>query len=117
MGSTTVYDIAYTYDQVGNRLTKTDSANSSAVKLTEYYYDTVAANRNPAIPTNNNRLIWYTEKVSNGSGGWTLLRTVYYTYTRNGDATNITIKDESAPLERRDLALYYARNGQLWLAV
>ncbi|MCG3127927.1 MAG: hypothetical protein CHACPFDD_02800 [Phycisphaerae bacterium] len=62
--------------------------------------------------TNNNRLMFYTETVDSE-----LRRTVYYTYYETGDVSNITIKDETSPNTRADLALTYARNGGLWLAV
>jgi len=43
-GSTTVYDLWYTYDGLGNRLEKRDEAASPRTKTT-YFYDTDPANR------------------------------------------------------------------------
>jgi RHS repeat-associated protein len=118
-GTTTVYDFAYTYDQLGNRLTKADSVT---LRSTEYFYDAVSANREPGYPTLNNRLMKYEEKI-NG----TLVRTVKYTYYQTGDVSNIAIKDHyvatltpgtSTDYEWvHDLALYYFTNGSLRLAL
>jgi RHS repeat-associated protein len=119
-GTTTVYDITYGYDQLGNRLTKADSVS---LKSTEYFYDTVSANREPSHPTLNNRLMRYEEKI-NG----TLVRTVRYTYYKSGDVSNIAIKDHYVNSTQtpgnqsdydwvHDLALYYFTNGSLRLAL
>jgi RHS repeat-associated protein len=45
------------------------------------------------------------------------LRTVWYTYWEQGQVANITIRDDSAPDERHDLAFYYNGSGTLWMAV
>jgi len=116
---TPAYDFSYTYDGLGNRLTKTDNLTDV---FTKYYYDSVEENRDPAFPTNNNRLlkyeIWedaaaaalgYQSGEPGGEPGsgdpepaphqeppdpprnaW---RTVWYTYYQNGHVANITIRD------------------------
>ena len=104
----TVYDIAYTYDQLGNRLTKADA---TSLLVTTYFYDTVAANRDPLFQTNNNRLLHYEEKLNSA-----LQRTVSYVYYKTGDVSNITIKDEGTGEDfdwYRDLAFTYYSNGSL----
>ena len=94
-GSTTKYDLAYTYDQVGNRLTK---ANAVTDMLTVYVYDVHctpdAAGDDMEMNTHNNRLLAY--RVYDGDDPQTdnLLRTVRYTYYDNGNVANITLKDD-----------------------
>ena len=128
--TTTVYDISYTYYQLGNRLTKADSVGAG--RLTCYVYDTDwdAGNSawrsgmchtpdwTPEYVTRNNRLLEYREFAGTEQ---TLERTVRYTYYVNGDASNITIKDEyqgsGDPDDYDwyyDLALYYNSAGKLW---
>jgi RHS repeat-associated protein len=46
-----------------------------------------------------------------------LTRVVKYTYYLTADVSNITIIDTADASVAADLALYYARNGTLWLAV
>ena len=93
--TTTVYDLAYTYDQVGNRLTKTNAVTDM---LTVYVYDVHctpdAAGDDMEMNTHNNRLLAY--RVYDGDDPQTdnLLRTVRYTYYDNGNAANITLKDD-----------------------
>ncbi|MGD8451367.1 MAG: RHS repeat-associated core domain-containing protein [Phycisphaerae bacterium] len=111
--TTTVYDLTYSYDQLGNRLEKVDYAPDPDQRTT-YFYDSDPANRDPAYPTNNNRLLWYVEAEADGLGGWTTLRTVQYTYYEmSGHTANITVKDEGNAYYR-NLALYYTSAGQLW---
>ncbi|MCG3128955.1 MAG: hypothetical protein CHACPFDD_03851 [Phycisphaerae bacterium] len=117
----TEYDIEYLYDDLGNRLqnsqtTATESGDVTVV--TDYVYDITEPNQE--FVTKNNRLMYYTETVDSE-----LRRTVYYTYyetssraaTPTPPMSNITIKDETSLNTRSDLALTYARNGGLWLAV
>ena len=72
---TTVYDISYTYDQLGNRLTKTDSAGDG--RLTCYVYDTdwdldaeswrtgmCYTPESPEYVTRNNRLLEYASSLA-----------------------------------------------------
>ncbi len=111
------YDISYTYDQLGNRLTKVDATNPSNVIGTLYYYDADPNNRPQGYETNNNRLLWYEVYTHFEWNTPPLARTVSYLYYETGDVSNITIKDEDDnPTHRYDPALYYARNGRLWLA-
>ncbi len=78
------------------------------------------------FPTRHNRLLSYEVFDTSGEGD-VLLRTVRYTYYQTGAVSNITIQDEYLDTEatpgdpadyerRRDLALYYYSNGQLWRA-
>jgi YD repeat-containing protein len=110
------YELYYTYDQLGNRLTKTDASDPNDLTLTAYFYDSDPDNRPEGYETNNNRLLWYEVWTDWTGQDEALARTVSYTYYKTGHASNITIKDESNPTHRYDLALYYARNGVLWLA-
>lgn len=120
---TTDYALAYTYDQLGNRLTKYDGVSDL---FTRYHYDTdvsESANLEMPYPFRNNRLLKYDVFVEDDEGD--LLRTVRYTYYKSGAASNITIKDHyvdetvtPAGSEAnydwyRDLALYYNNAGQL----
>ncbi|MFO0836944.1 MAG: RHS repeat-associated core domain-containing protein [Phycisphaerae bacterium] len=113
------YDITYTYDQLGNRLTRAEAVSNT---LVEYSYDTNPANRDPNNQTNNNRLLWYVEKSWDaGQQQYVGTRTVNYTYFKSGDASNISIRDagdvDAAGKQIvHDLALYYVRNGMLALA-
>ncbi|MGE0480046.1 MAG: RHS repeat-associated core domain-containing protein [Phycisphaerae bacterium] len=93
-----------------------------AGRWTEYFYDADRGNRDINHQTNNNRLLWYDEYDPEYESGEKPVRTVKYTYYKNGRASNITIFDagdldgEDRHLAR-DLALYYAASGSLWLAV
>jgi RHS repeat-associated protein len=116
-GATTVYNLEYQYDQLGNRTWKKDYV---ANRQTDYYYDSDPANRDPDWQTNNNRLLWYTEKPIGGA----VDRTVSYVYYKTGNCSNITIKDvypgsgDPAPYEwYYDVALYYDLKGNLWRAI
>ncbi len=120
VNSTTVYDILYTYDQLGNRLSKIDYG-ADPDRKTLYYYDSDPNNRDPNYVTNNNRLLWYEDYVDDGQSGWDLIRTVNYTYYQVGHVSNITIKDEYPDVGDpndyewyRDLAFYYNSNHELW---
>ena len=127
VNSTATYDIAYKYDQLGNR---TEKQNCVAGTKTCYVYDT---NWNPNLETpawdedlcfepdapefdtRNNRLLEYREYTSGDP--LTLTRSVRYTYYQIGHVSNITIKDEGVGAEYdwcRDLAFYYTSAGRLW---
>ncbi len=120
--TTTVYDLSYTYDQLGNRETRYDAVTELK---TEYTYDVELEPDDPDMPyaTHNNRLLYY-ELYDEDPTPRKLLRTVNYTYYDDGNASNITIKDEdptgsSAPAYdvHRDLALYYNADGSLRIAL
>ncbi len=124
--SQTVYDLTYTYDQLGNRKQKLDTVGAG--HKTVYTYDTDFTTQNfpdPSYVTRNNRLLWYVDSIGDGQNNWTPMRTVKYTYYVTGDASNITIKDEwtgqgEAPAEYGyyyDLALYYTEHHKLWRAL
>ncbi|MFN0137712.1 MAG: RHS repeat-associated core domain-containing protein [Phycisphaerae bacterium] len=89
VGATTIYNLSYTYDQLGNRLKKTDNLTG---RYTQYFYDSDAANRDPLFQTNNNRLLWYTEHAP-VTGGTAIVRTVKYIYYLDGNVSIITVKD------------------------
>ena len=118
-GTQTVYNLAYAYDQLGNRTTKTDYT-SGRPAVTVYDYDT---NHNPddmQWPTRNNRLLLYQEHDPNGR----LQRTVRYTYYQNGHVADITVKDEylgvgdpNDYLWSHQVNLVYSPNQQLYLAL
>ena len=124
-GTTTTYDIAYTYDQLGNRLRKTDAV---AGLTTVYTYDTQLPAAEMDYPTRNNRLLEYRVYDGNPEDPNDLRRTVTYTYYQNGDASNITVKDEYVDAEttpgdpndyawQHDLALYYHADHTLRLGL
>ena len=119
-GTTTIYDIEYEYDQLGNRTTRYDNV---AERRTDFTYDTDLDPNTMAYPTRNNRLVEYRLYDTSGQSD-VLLRTVSYVYYKTGWASNITIKDEyvdgaTSPGDPNDydwyhdLALYYYTNGML----
>ena len=119
VNSSAVYDITYTYDKLGNRLSKADTVSGL---VTTYFYDADPANRELGYATNNNRLLWY--EVKDSQEHW--LRTVRYVYYKTGDVSNITIKDEyvaGAPGSQadydwyHDLSFYYRTNQRMSLAL
>ncbi|MCH8992795.1 MAG: RHS repeat-associated core domain-containing protein [Acidobacteria bacterium] len=109
------YSLSYTYDELGNRLTKADDSDTQNVVTTTYAYDITDPDLD--FPTTNNRLMDYgVDYDDDGTDD----RAVFYTYYQTGHVSNITIKDEGVGAEYdkfRDLALYYTRGGTLWLAV
>jgi RHS repeat-associated protein len=131
--TTDVYNITYGYDQLGNRLERTDSV---AQRRTYYVYDTdwdaeasqwrsgMGYTPDWTVPaqyeTRNNRLLEYCEFDTSGQTD-VLLRTVHYTYYETGHVSNITLKDEytgtgEVPDEytwHYDLALYYMTSGNV----
>jgi YD repeat-containing protein len=93
VGQNDVYDLAYTYDQLGNRQTKSDAVSGQWVV---YDYD-VEKDWQPEdpYPTWHNRLLEYRMYDRDPNDPNTiLLRTVSYTYYKTGQASNITVKDE-----------------------
>ncbi len=111
------YDLAYDYDGLGNRLVKRDETDPQNIVETRYFYDSDPDNRDENFVTNNNRLLWYEVYDNVGEQEEALLRIVKYTYYKTGHVSNITIIDTAEPETCADLALYYARNGTLWLAI
>lgn len=88
LGAGVAFDYGYTYDGVGNRLTKTDYQSNPDIIWT-YHYDVQYLNSNgtPSHATWNNRLVWI-DKTQNG----TLLETVYYEYNLGGQVKRIVTK-------------------------
>ena len=123
-GTTTKYDLDYTYDQVGNRLTKSDAV---AGLYTFYHYDVHTDPNEMEDATYHNRLLYYEVYDGDDPNADNLLRTVRYTYYETGWASNISIKDEYVAGVTggtagdydyvQDLALYYYTNGMLWRAI
>ncbi len=107
------YDLAYTYDQVGNRLTRIDALNH---RLTQYFYDVDGVSWDPDFNTKHNRLMRYEEFDTSGATN-VLARTVRYTYYKSGHASNITSEDAGQPGLAHDLALYYDGSGRLTIAL
>ncbi len=132
----TIYDLAYTYDQLGNRLSKIDY---NAQTQTDYYYDAdfwgtlqadAASNTRLALaglPTAlhytredgvtsvdsiDNRLIYYIERPISG-GTASVTREVWYTYVQAGNVSNIVVKDAGNDWYR-EIAMFYATNERLW---
>jgi hypothetical protein len=129
--ATTQYDLAYTYDQLGNRLTKYDAVTET---LVTYAYDVHTDPNELTYATRHNRLLEY--RVWRHAGGGTpdpndpndLRRTVTYTYYETGDVSNVTLKDRYVdPNETpgdpndydwyHDLALYPYTNGTVAAAL
>jgi len=73
-GTTTVYDLSYTYDQLGNRETKFDAVTQLE---TRYTYDVELEQGEMQYPTRNNRLLYY-ELYDMSQTPEKLLRTVMY---------------------------------------
>lgn len=92
------YELWYSYDQLGNRLSKIDTVSGRWV---EYDYDVELAD--PQVldyPTWHNRLLQYRVYDDDPEDPETnLLRTVAYAYYKTGQASNITVKDEYVDAE------------------
>jgi RHS repeat-associated protein len=113
------YNFSYTYDQLGNRLTKTDNLADPPERVRYLYDVTDPANCPEGFETHNNRLMKCVEETfveSLRGGDWVETRQVAYTYYRTGHASNITIKDYSSEVYR-DLAMYYDVRGRLVIAL
>ena len=67
------YSLSYTYDELGNRLTKTDDSDTNNLVTTTYTYDIT----DPDYETTNNRLMDYWVDLDDDG---TSDRNVYYAY-------------------------------------
>lgn len=138
-----IYELAYTYDGLGNRLTRYESVTSVE---THYFYD-VDHHRSLTDPeregnaagargaytlepysfeagTADNRLLYYYDYIGSATAP---SREVRYQYYIMGEAATITVKDnDPAPVDGveaeqyrwyRNLSMYYSTNGQLWRAL
>ncbi|MCK6486076.1 MAG: hypothetical protein L6R00_18275 [Phycisphaerae bacterium] len=99
------YDLAYTYDAGGNRLTKIDAVNNVT---TVYHYD---VQDQEAYGTRNNRLMWY-EVSQDGQE----VEKVYYAYHAGGHADQIIRKAAGDATYYRTYFLY-DKQGRTWMAV
>ena len=114
------YDLSYTYDAGGNRLTKVD--HRSGV-VTTYHYDITEAGDGGQ---HNNRLLSYdvTGPVVEGSTGPMLEQTVY-TYGPAGNVTRLVKRldmDGDGLIDANDILaavwwFYYDTGNRLWLVV
>jgi RHS repeat-associated protein len=109
------YDLIYTYDQGGNRKTKTDYLN---MIHTVYSYD-VDENPPPGCETRHNQLLSYEVKDMTDPGSPVDLMTVNYEYALEGAwAGNVTTIEKTlhiAPFTQYCTYLTYGRNGELWI--
>ncbi|MGD8451363.1 MAG: RHS repeat-associated core domain-containing protein [Phycisphaerae bacterium] len=116
-GTTTVYDLTYTYDQLGNRLTMTDNLADPDI-VTTYHYDTQSPvwppgyerqGQTPFYGTLNNRLIW-AQTVQ----GETTLETRWYVYNAGGHVKRIVTHHPGDPAYGIE---HFQYNGaqQMWL--
>jgi RHS repeat-associated protein len=104
------YHLSYTYDQGGNRLTKTDRV---AETTTTYHYD---VQEPTTYLTNNNRLMWYEVK----DGGDELIETVSYFYGDAGAAAGnptLIVRKPAGEDTYYGTTLQYNRQGELWFAI
>ena len=114
------YDLSYTYDAGGNRLSKTD--HRSGV-LTTYHYDVTEAGDGGQ---HNNRLLGYdvSGPIMVGSTGPMLEQTVY-TYGPAGNVTRLVKRldmDGDGLIDANDILaavwwFYYDTGNRLWLVV
>ena len=121
------YDIAYEYDQLGNRTVRTDHvcgpAAAGCVRETFYHYDVDVDPNQLTYATHHNRLLSYEVYDTSDPNAAALLRTVRYTYYDTGQASNITVFDEqqtpdpNSHVWHHDVALHYYTHGPLKLAV
>jgi RHS repeat-associated protein len=121
------YDIAYEYDQLGNRTVRTDHvcgpAAASCARETFYHYDVDVDPNQLTYATHHNRLLSYEVYDTSDPNAAALLRTVRYTYYDTGQASNITVFDEQQEPDpnshqwHHDVALHYYTHGPLKLAV
>ena len=113
------YDLSYTYDVGGNRLTKTDGLTG---RVTTYVYDIETDN---AIDNNqqNNRLLGY--DVTDTAGGEPVaVEQAHYKYGPAGNVMFLVKQldmDGDGTIDQNDLAavwwFYYDAGNHLWLAV
>jgi YD repeat-containing protein len=115
------YDLSYTYDAGGNRLSKTD--NDSGV-VTTYHYD-IETDDGIDGGQHNNRLLWYDVTDTDPATGAPIA--VEQTRYKYGPAGNVMLLVRQLDLtgngviDQNDLAavwwFYYDAGNHLWLAV
>ena len=98
------YDLAYTYDAGGNRLTKVD--NIGEIR-TEYHYDL----EDPAeYGSNNNRLMYFEVYDTSGASS-THVSTTWYSYSGDGNPVYI-VSGDAGEGAYSAVRLVYAANGE-----
>ena len=89
------YDLSYTYDQVGNRLTKTDNLSEPDI-VTTYTYDVHDATPAATYGSFNNRLM--SHKVEQGAA---VLEETWYAYNFGGQIRRIVTEYPQTPWRSR----------------
>jgi RHS repeat-associated protein len=115
-------DLAYTYDQLGNRLTKTD-ATTTPDTVTTYAYDVHDPNWPTTQGTYNHRLLGYavTQTDPNDPNNPDVLEQTWYGYNRGGQTKTILTQYPTSPPSGKDSDTYYATvmnyniDQHLWL--
>ncbi|MGB2984853.1 MAG: RHS repeat-associated core domain-containing protein [Phycisphaerae bacterium] len=117
------YDLTYTYDQGGNRLTKVNTLNPFESIEVVYHYDIEDPE---TYDSDNNRLVYYEtcersgtpffmRGMGGGGGECTPVSTTWYYYNSDGNVTEVfTVKENPEPGEPQSslTRLEYAINGQ-----
>ena len=98
------YELAYTYDQGGNRLTKTDVGNDV---LSEYTYDI----DDPTTYGSANNRLMLTETFDTSGQEPVLDSTTWYYYSVYGNVTR-TVTNEAGTDDYTATRFVYATNGQ-----
>ena len=106
-GAPLTYDFAYTYDQGGNRLTKT---NFIAGHTTYYHYDITEPDDGDQ---HNNRLLSSDVVAFTGE----TIERRWYLYGAEGNIARLVQETLQPTPETRAYWFYYTTSGQLWLAV
>jgi hypothetical protein len=104
-GAALIYDLAYEYDQGGNRTAMIDAKNDIRV---DYFYDVGTVGDYGTPDSKNNRLRYY--ETYDTSGSDVLLSTTWYYYNNNGNVTRVVTNPEGT----NDFTVQrmgYAENG------
>lgn len=100
----TEYDVAYTYDQGGNRLVKIDALNQRRV---EYHYDL----EDPGTYASRNNRLMYSETFDTSGQSSMWLGSTYYYYNESGNVTRVVDEDAVNFGSFAATRLEYAKNG------
>lgn len=107
------YNLGYTYDQVGNRLSMTDYLADPDV-VTTFHYDYQNPNWLDDYGTMNNRLIWQ-ETWQDTSPEPTPIQTKWYDYWRGGHVERIVTEEATTPGNYFVEHFQYNGAQQMWL--